>query len=100
MITKFWKQVLGGLVALGVVGSGVAAYDQLRPFPTRIEFKEVAGRSCKNELALLMGERRDIIRQRQKAEASGNNAWYQSLTEQLVDVTTEIERVKAECGWS
>ena len=95
------------LIGLAAVSSGFAAYDDLRPYPSHFELqqideqvKQVAGRSCKNNLSLLKSEKRDIERQLQKAKDQKNTAWQRTLQEQLGDVRAEIDRVKRACGWA
>ncbi len=104
---KYWKPIMGVLIGLAVVSSGFAAYEDLRPYPTKFELqqvdervKQVAGRSCKNALSLLMQEKRDIERQLQRAIDEKNTSWQRTLQEQLGDVRSEIERVKRACGWA
>lgn len=102
-----WGQITAVGVGLAAISAGVIAYDDLRPYPTRTELRQVgaqiqqvAGRSCKNELSLLKQEKRDIERQIQRAKDQKNVAWERTLHEQMGDVRAEIARVKRECGWS
>ena len=83
-----------------LLGGAVAAWDIIRPFPTRDEHEQVAGRSCKNELALLFGEQRDIERRLQEAESGNNSKWTQTLREQLRQVMERITFTKKQCGYS
>lgn len=98
--TKFWKQIALVCAALVGLAGGIAAYDEIRPYPTRSEFKQTAGRSCKNELSFYKQELRGIERQIERAIAEKNKSWERTLREQRLDVLAEIARVKRECGWS
>ncbi len=100
MFTRFWKQIAVACAALVALASGIAAYDKIRPYPTRSEFNQTAGRSCKNELSFYSQELRDIKRQIEQAVESKNTAWERTLREQRAIVLREIARVKRECGWS
>ncbi len=108
---KLWSQITAGFAGLAVITVGIAAgidaYDEYRPFPTKMELRQVetqvqqvAGRSCKNELSFYSQELRDIDRQIEKAVDQKNKSWERTLREQRREVLVEIARVKRECGWS
>ncbi len=97
---RVWGQVVATCVGMGMIAGAFAAYDDIRDWPTIVEFEQVAGRSCKNELAFYQTELRAIKREIQQAEAEKNRKWKRSLEEQKQAVQTQIERVKRECGWS
>lgn len=83
-----------------LLGAAAVAWDEIRPFPTRSEHEQVAGRSCENMLSFLSSERRDIERSIAEAKKSGNSSWLITLREQLRQVKEQISRVKKECGFS
>lgn len=99
-VARFRKSIASVCIALVTLSGGILAYDEIRPYPTRVEFQQIAGRSCKNELELLYQERRVIKRDLQDARAQKNTQWELSLLEDLQDVVDAIARVKRECGWS
>ncbi len=100
LIARFWKSIAAVCAGLVILSGGIVAYDEIRPYPTRTEFKQVAGRSCKNEMSFLTTELRTINREIVQAQNQGNANWERSLQEQKLAVLAEIERVKRECGWS
>lgn len=97
---KFWKPIVGTCTVLVAVSGGLIAYDEIRPYPTRVEFQQVAGRSCKNEMSFFKAELRAIKRDITQAQNEKNRNWERSLQEQKQAVLAEIDRVKRECGWS
>ncbi len=97
---RVWGQVAATCLGMAMIAGAVTAYDDLRDWPTLVEFNQVAGRSCKNELAFYQTELRTIKREIQQAEAEKNKKWERSLQEQKQAVRAQIERVKRECGWS
>ncbi len=100
MKMKFWKPITAACTVLAAVSGGLIAYDDIRPYPTKVEFQQVAGRSCKNEMSFFKAELRAIKRDITLAQNEKNKNWERSLQEQIQDVLAEIERVKRECGWS
>lgn len=99
-LVRFWKHIAWVCTALVALAGGIAAYDDVRPYPTKDEFQQVAGRSCKNEMSFFKAELRAIKRDITQAQNEGNKNWERSLQEQKLAVLAEIERVKRECGWS
>ncbi len=97
---RVWGQVLATCLGIAMIAGAVTAYDDLRDWPTIVEFQQVAGRSCKNELAFYQTELRAIKRDISTAQAEKNKNWERSLNEQKQAVLAEIDRVKRECGWS
>ncbi len=97
---KVWAQVAATCTGIVMIGAAVAAYDDIRLWPTKVEFQQVAGRSCKNEMSFFKQELRTIRREIEQAKADGNKNWERSLQDQERAVLAEIERVKRECGWS
>lgn len=97
---KVWGQVAATCTVILMIAGAVTAYDDIRDWPTLVEFEQVAGRSCKNEFAAYKTELRAIKREITQAEAEKNKKWKRSLEEQKQAVLVEIERVKRECGWS
>jgi len=122
MEAKVWSRIVAGFAGFTIVtagiAAGIAAYDEYRPFPTKLELlqvqsqvqtqvqqvqtqvQQVAGRSCKNELSFFKQELRTIRRDIEQAIAEKNKRWELSLRQQERDVLEEIVRVKRECGWS
>ena len=94
-----WKHVSAALSAVVLVGGAYTAYDKLRPWPTRDEHNLVANRTCKVELDLYRGEKRDIERDLGLADQAGNMEWKLTLNAQLADVTSDIEDTRKECNW-
>ncbi len=97
---KVWGQIAAICAVIIATGTAVATYDELRPYPNKAEFQQVAGRSCKNEMSLYKAELRVINRDIARAQDEKNTNWERSLREQKQAVLVEIERVKRECGWS
>ncbi len=108
---KVWSRIVAGFAGFTIVAAGIAAgiaaYDEYRPFPTKLELQQVqtqvqqvAGRSCKNELAFYKQELRTIRRDIEQAITEKNKRWERSLRQQERDVLEDIARVKRECGWS
>lgn len=97
---KVWGQVVATCVGIAMIAAAVNAYDDLRDWPTIVEFEQVAGRSCKNELAFYQAELRAIRREITQAQAEKNKKWERGLQEDEQVVLLEIARVMRECGWS
>lgn len=119
---KVWSRIVAGFAGFTIIAAGIAAgiaaYDEYRPFPTKLELlqvqsvvqsqvqqvqsqlQQVAGRSCKNELSFFKQELRIIRRDIEQAIVEKNKRWERTLRQQERDVLEEIARVKRECGWS
>ena len=92
--------IIAGLAMVSGLGAAIASYDIIRPYATKAEYREVAGRSCGNQLNWLASERRAIVRDLSQAQSAGNVNWSRTLQEQLRAVDNQINRVKKECGFS
>ncbi len=69
MLRKNIALIVSALALVSALGAALAAYDTIRPYPTKAEHQVVAGMSCENQLNWLSSEKRAIKRDLISAEA-------------------------------
>lgn len=92
-----WGQIAAAVAFVGSLGAAYAAYDQIRPWPSRSAFEDVAGVSLKTAINqrydFLVLERREL----RKCEQQGGNCTQirrriQRLEQEILELEKKRER--------